>query len=202
MRATLLIILSFLLSACVMTQQAKVLRYNNGIVQGKSFALVADKTQKGDLEFQQYAERVNVQLQRHGLPQANSLESAAYHVQFSYSSDTGKQIIESYPDYSVYGGASNDGLGIGVGGPLYDPYYRRNTVQSYTLYTHRLEIRITDVTARGTPTVWQGKASVETADSSINPVIGCLVEAVFMDFPAGSGVEQVVNVPLPTAACP
>jgi hypothetical protein len=199
MRIITLILLMFLVSACVISRQAQVLRFDNGLEVGKRFAIVAEGAQQGDLEFTHYAELVNAQLQTHGFPQAQSLDAADYRVFFSYHTDSGKQVIETHPDYGFYGGVNNYGDGFGVGGTLYDPYYQRRSVTSYTTYTHRLELRIIAASQRGMPTLWQGKATMEDGNSSINAVMPCLVAALFSGFPAGGGVEQAVMVP--TAIC-
>lgn len=201
MRIISLFLILLFVSACVVTQEAKVLRYNNGVEQGKRFAIVAEGAQQGDLEFNHYAELVNAQLQTHGIPQSNSLDGADYRVTFSYKTDAGKQVIESYPDYGMYGSIGNNGGGYGVGGTLYDPYYNsRRATSSYTVYTHSLELRVVAVNQRGVPTVWQGKVSAEDSNNSINAIMPCLVQALFVGFPASSGKEQTVSVPAATCS--
>lgn len=188
-----------LLGACTPTLSAKALRFNQGLElnTGKTFAIVAEGEQNNNLEFNHYAELLNRQLQIHGLQQASSLVAADYRVYFSYGSDGGRQFVQSYPDVGLRGGFSSygSGVGIGIGGPLYDPY-RHNRVESYVVYTHRFEMRIENAHSRGRNNVFQGRVVGSGGSQGIAANMPCLIAAMFQDFPGRSGVEQDISLPL------
>lgn len=191
--------LSFLLlglTGCASFFEAQALHFNKGVQlhSGKTFAIVAEGAQQNNLEFNHYAELVNAQLQMNGLRQASSLGSADYRVTFAYGSNGGSQIVESYPDYSLYGGYGSYGSMIGAGGTFYPPPHSQ--VTSYALYTHRLELWMRDAAQSNMPTVFQGRVIVSRSDPSITSAMPCMVKAMFVEFPGPDGVERDVNLPV------
>lgn len=194
MRIFGLISLLALVSACTPTVSAQALRFNKGIElgTGKDFAIMAEGSQGGDLEFNHYAELVNRQLQTRGLSQAPSLESADYRVMFSYGSGEGTRVINNYSTYGMYGGLGSYGSGIGVGGAYYPPHHRS---ESYQTFDHRFELRIVDANSRAMPTVFQGRVTTEDSNPNITRIMPCMVLALFSNFPGPDGVEQTVTLP-------
>lgn len=203
--ARLLILASILalLGGCTPTIRANTLRFNQGLElgAGKTFAIVAEGTQRNNLEFNHYAELMNAGLQRNGLQQANSLESADYRVYFSYGSDGGRQYVASYPDYGLHGGFGTygDNIGMGVGSTFYEPYRYHNNLSSYIVYSYRLDMRIENMRSPNRNEVFQGHVTGSGDSGGLNNAMPCLVTAMFQNFPGLNGVEQTISIPL--ASC-
>jgi hypothetical protein len=133
-----------------------------------------------------------------GFKQAESLRAADYRITFSYGNDGGRQFVTSYPDYGWHGGIGTYGgnVGIGVGGPFYDPYRYRRNVESYVIYTYYLDLHMEDMRSGNKTEVFQGRVAASGDVDGISGAMPCMVAALFADFPGQSGIETQLSLPL------
>ncbi|MCH2547333.1 MAG: DUF4136 domain-containing protein [Alphaproteobacteria bacterium] len=196
-RSICFIIIALAASGCTPTIHADAIRFHDGleVSANKSFAIVAEGKQHNNLEFNHFAQMVNAKLQQNGLRQSSSLEAADYRVYFSYGSDGGKHYVRSAPDYGFHGGIGTygSGVGLGVGGTFYDPYYRRNRVDSFIVYTYYLTLRIEAEPSK--QQVFNGEITASGDTTSLVGVMPCMVEAMFKEFPGPNGVQQRISLP-------
>ena len=190
--------------------------------EGESFYVVADDPAlAGGLEFSQYADFVEVQMQRLGYAQAASPEDASLLVRFDYGVDNGRERIRTTgfrdPFYSPW-----YGYGAGFGyhrSPFYRPRYYRTRdgrliragfygsrwgfgfndpwfggpeVRSYTVYTSGIDMKI-DRAATG-ERLFEGKAQALSRSDRLGYLVPNLVEAIFTDFPGNSGETVRITV--------
>jgi hypothetical protein len=179
--------LAVLLAGCENTISANVTQFTalGGPVAGRSFAVVAEQTQSGSLEFNYYAGLVGGALQEHGLAAAP---------------------VGSVPDLVVqikYGSAGNhtelygDSYGWGWG------WRRRGwwgpDLDSVTYYGESLEVQIFDGAAWRNNVhsmVYQGRAVGDSRINDVSSAIPALVKALFAHFPGNSGMTERVVVPV------
>ncbi|MBX7539544.1 DUF4136 domain-containing protein [Qipengyuania sphaerica] len=214
------------LAACTTGFNADVKRFQTQLPapQGESFAVVADDPSlAGGLEFAQYADLVEAQMERLGYVQAASPEDATLLVRFDYGVDEGRERIRSTgfrdPFYSPwYGYRSRFGYGYGYRDPFYRPRYVRTRdgrvlriggggAWGYGFYDPWFggpEVRSYTVYASGidmkidrTATgerLFEGKAQALSRSSRLGYLVPNLVEAMFTDFPGNSGETVRITV--------
>lgn len=203
------------LAACATPFNADVTRYQTQLPapQGQSFAVVADDPAlAGGLEFSQYASLVAAQMQRLGYTQAASPEAATLLVRFDYGVGPGRERIRSTgfsdPFYDPWYGyapgfyRSRFGyrpLGYGGyyrGGPWafgwHDPFFGRGGVDSYTVYTSGIDLKIDR--AADSQRLFEGKAEALSTSNRLQYLVPNLVEAMFTDFPGQSGQTVRISV--------
>ena len=187
------------LSACATGFRADVSRFQSQLPapEGQSFAVVADDPAlAGGLEFSQYAQLVDQQMERLGYREA-SPESATLLVRFDYGVDNGRERIRStgfardpfwgpWHGYRPYRYRSSM-WGYG----WYDPWFD-NDVESYTVYTSGIDLKI-DRAADG-QRLFEGKAEAVSASNRLQYLVPNLVEAMFTDFPGNSGETVRITV--------
>ncbi len=206
-------------AACAPTFNAKVNRFQAmPAAQGQSFAVVADDAKlRGSLEFEQYARLVTQKLVAQGY-QAADPAAAALLVKVTYGVDEGKERVRSVPGSGFgYGGYGRFGF--------YDPFYRGyygyspfyrssrlafaygwhdpflfgsgyNEVESYTVYTSGLDMRI-EKSGSG-ERVFEGKAQAMSLSNNLTYLVPNLVEAMFTGFPGNSGETVRITVKPPS----
>lgn len=199
------------LAACTNTFRADVSRFQSQLPApaGQTFAVVADDPKMaGGIEFGQYARLVEARLAQQGYTPAASPEQAQLLVRFDYGVDNGRERIRStgggFGGYGAwgpwYGGGYGRGFyGRGFGGwgggfwrpGWYDPFFD-NGVQSYTVYTSGISMKI-DRRADGAR-LFEGQAEAVSTSNRLPYLVPNLVEAMFTNFPGNSGETMRITV--------
>ena len=204
------------LSACATPFQAKVSRFQAlPAAQGQTFAIRSDNPRlNGGLEFQNYASLVAQRLSSFGYTRATDPASANLVVSLDYGVDHGREKVRSVPGsgfgyggfghYGGYGGFGYGGFGrpyYGYGRPFmygfYDPFLfdNYNEVESYTVYSSQLDVKIA---RRGTgERVFEGTAKAMSMDDDLTTLVPNLIEAMFTGFPGNSGETVKITVAPP-----
>ena len=199
------------LAACATGFRADVSRFQTQLPapQGQSFAVVADDPAlAGGLEFSRYADFVEAQMERLGYVQAPSPEAATLLVRFDYGVDNGRERIRStgfadpfwnswYGYHPVYyrtpHGIVRTFRPVGPWGyGFYDPWFGGRDVQSYTVYTSGIDLKI-DNAATG-QRLFEGKAQAVSSSNRLPYLVPNLVEAMFTDFPGNSGETVRITI--------
>jgi hypothetical protein len=203
------------LAACASPFRADVSRFQTQLPAptGQTFAVVADDPAlAGGLEFAQYADFVEAQMARLGYVQASSPENATMLVRFDYGVDTGRERITTRPGFGyrdpfyspwvsyrpvVYRG--RDGYRrVGYmpyrpwGFGYHDPFFSRPEIDSYTVFTSGIELKIDDQ-ATG-QRLFEGKAQALSTSNRLQYLVPNLVEAMFTDFPGNSGETVRISI--------
>ena len=199
------------LAACATPFKADVSRFQTQLPapQGQSFAVVADDPAlAGGLEFSRYADLVEAQMERLGYAQAPSPEAATLLVRFDYGVDNGRERVRStgftdpfwnswygyrpvyYRTRSGHIRAVYPARTWGYG--FYDPWFGGNEIQSYTVYTSGIDLKI-DNAATG-QRLFEGKAQAVSSSNRLPYLVPNLVEAMFTDFPGNSGETVRISI--------
>ncbi|MDC0887307.1 DUF4136 domain-containing protein, partial [Altererythrobacter sp.] len=189
------------LGACATPFKADVSRFQSQLPapQGQTFAVVADDPAlAGGLEFSQYADLVEAQMERIGYSQAPP-ETANLLVRFDYGLGDGREVVRQTgfadPFYSPWYGYSprsrfyrsrfhrgrslRGGSRWGYG--FYDPWFGGSDIRSFTVYPSDIELKI-DNRATG-ERLFEGKAQAASASNRLPYLVPNLIEAMFTDFP-------------------
>ncbi|MFZ1742771.1 MAG: DUF4136 domain-containing protein [Pontixanthobacter sp.] len=199
------------LGACATGFNADVSRFQSQLPAptGQTFAVVADDPAlAGGLEFSIYADMVEKQMERLGYAQG-SPETANLLVRFDYGVDKGRERVRSSgfsdPFYSPWGpyrpyygsryrsrlGYSRFG-GSAWGFGFYDPWFGGSNMDSYTVYTSGIDMKI-DNTADGAR-LFEGKAEAVSTSNRLQYLVPNLVEAMFTDFPGNTGETVRISI--------
>ena len=203
------------LGGCATGFPAQVSRYQAlPSPQGQSFYIQpADPSNRGGLEFAQYADMVRGNLLAEGFSEASSPGNATLLVTLDYGVDNGQTKIVTYPgSYSRFG---YGGFGYrpfysryGYGGygrfgyPFYygwdDPFWggAGYDIDSYTVYTSYLDMDIKR-TADG-QSLFEGTAKARSRTDELQTLVPNLIEAMFTGFPGNSGETVKITVPPPS----
>lgn len=169
---------------------------------GETFAVVADDPAlAGGLEFALYADLVEAQMERLGYKQAEP-KQASLLVRFDYGVDNGRERVRTTntgfrdPFWNPwYGGyyrsrfwRPRSAWGYG----FYDPWFGGSEVQSYTVYTSGIDLKI-DRAANG-ERLFEGKAQAVSTSNRLQHLVPNLVEAMFVDFPGNSGETLRITI--------
>jgi hypothetical protein len=171
---------------------------------GKSFAVVPLSGQRGNAEFETYAERVRQRLTADGLVPARDAARADYAVFLRYGVTQGAALNAASQPLNQ--AMVRDPLSTRLDpGAIRGDIERPSSVSSITdsggqsspsarrLFDRTMEIDLVD-TRRSTPdklaTVYSGKASTVGQHSELSLVGNCLIDAILDGFPAG-GENQV-----------
>ncbi|MBO9498882.1 MAG: DUF4136 domain-containing protein [Novosphingobium sp.] len=189
------------LAACTTGFNADVSRFQSQLPapDGQTFAVVADDPKlAGGLEFSQYAQLVDAQMEKLGYHEA-SPNSATLLVRFDYGVDNGRERTTGFsrdPFWSPwYGGYWGPRRGFyrgrlwGYG--WYDPFFD-NDYDTVTIYTSGIDLKI-DRAADG-KRLFEGKAEAASTSKSLPYLVPNLVEAMFTDFPGNSGETVRITV--------
>lgn len=207
--------LSLGLSACASNFNADVSRFQAQLPapENHSFAVVAeDPANAGGLEFSLYADFIEAEMAQLGYAQAASAEEATLLVRFDYGVDEGRERVRSTPVgfhdpfynswYSyrpllfrdrrgrtritylpsrAWGYGWNDSL-----------FYRDRHLDSYTIYTSGIDIRIDNI-ATG-ERLFEGTAQAVSSSNRLQYLVPNLIEAMFTDFPGNSGETVRISI--------
>jgi len=196
------------LGACATPFNADVSRFQElPAPQGQTFVIrAANPVNAGGIEFGQYAALVANELQEIGyVPSSGS--NADMTVSLDYAVDQGKErnIVRQDPFYDPYWGFSSfyrpyvvrtrSGARYVVG--FYDPFLysgfnRPYNVDSFTVYTANLDLKI-DRNIDG-KRLFEGKAEAKSRSNKLPHLVPNLVEAMFTGFPGNSGETVRISV--------
>ena len=199
------------LGACATPFKADVSRFQSQLPapQGQTFAVVADDPAlAGGLEFSRYADLVENQMAQLGYTQAASPDAATLLVRFDYGVDNGRERVRStgYSDpfwnswYSyrpVYYRTRSGHLRAiypprGWGYGFHDPFFGGNQVESYTVFTSGIDLKIDNATTG--ERLFEGKAQALSTSNRLPHLVPNLVEAMFTDFPGNSGETVRISI--------
>ena len=183
---------------------------------GQTFAVVAeDPALAGGLEFAQYADYVEAEMQRLGYAETNP-ENADLLVRFDYGVDNGREKIRSTGFSDPYWGSWYGRGGYGYRSRFYDPFYRPfyrshysryspawgygwhdpffggPEIRSYTVYTSDIDVKI-DRRVDG-QRLFEGKAEAASTSDRLQYLVPNLVDAMFTDFPGSSGETVRISI--------
>lgn len=195
------------IAACATPFKADVSRFQSQLPApaGQSFAVVADDPAlAGGLEFAQYADLVEAQMERLGYAQAPSPENASLLVRFDYGVDKGREKIRTtdtgfadpfwdpwYRSRYYYRSRFYRPHGLwGFG--FYDPWFGGPEVRSYTVYTSGIDMKIDDRSSGDR--LFEGKAQAVSTSNRLPYLVPNLVEAMFTDFPGNSGETLRITI--------
>ena len=188
---------------------------------GQTFAVVADDPAlAGGLEFSRYAGYVAQEMRELGYSQAASPENATLLVRFDYGVDNGRERVRSTgftdPFYGSWYGyrpisyrpvvfRGNDGAqrvaylpyrswNYGWHDPFFGGFggYGRGGIDSYTVYTSGIELKIDDVGSG--QRLFEGDAQAVSTSNRLQYLVPNLVEAMFTDFPGSSGETVRISI--------
>ena len=205
-------------SACTTGFNADVSRFQTQLPapQGQTFYVVAeDPALAGGLEFSQYAGYVARNLAELGYVQASSPDTATMLVRFDYGVDNGRERVRSTglsrgwgydPFYSPWYSYSrpvayrdrhgNTRVAYLPSRPwgygFHDPFFGGSDIDSYTVYTSGIEMKI-DNQATG-QRLFEGNAQALSTSNRLQYLVPNLVEAMFTDFPGNSGETTRISV--------
>jgi len=208
LRVAAVAVMLLALAACTNTFRADVSRFQSQLPApaGQTVAVVADDPQlAGGIEFGQYARLVEAQLAKQGYTPIADPATAELIVRFDYGVDKGRERVRS-TGFSGYGGWGPwygygprwGGYGRfgGWGGPWrygwYDPFFDNGGVESYTIYTSGVSLKI-DRRADNAR-LFEGKAEAVSTSRSLQYLVPNLVEAMFTNFPGNSGETVRITV--------
>ncbi|MBX9633778.1 MAG: DUF4136 domain-containing protein [Magnetospirillum sp.] len=191
-----------LLSACgphMVT--SNVLRFNEmaATPQGGTFSIAPEHDQEGSLEFRGYADLVARRLEAQGYRRTSNAATADMVVSVLYSVDDGRTEYWSTPIYS-YNDYWRRYYGASTVGPY--PYIEPigTDTHSSTVFTHRLEVRISDggkLRKGKRENLFEGRAVTERSTREPVHTVPALILALFENFPGQSGVPTTVRIPEP-----
>ena len=186
-----------LLAACQSSLDARVTRFSAGTppAPGRTFSILPDTRQAGNLEFQHYAEMVAARLRGLGFrPLPHEGEPAELEVTLAYA-DAGRHMQyfnDPGPYWAGWGGVGGSGWWGWSG--AYAP-----NLNGYTVYAKTLEVDIFDGPAWRAGErrmLWQGDVFGESQFPDLASVMPAMTEAAFQNFPGPSGQTVQVSVPI------
>lgn len=197
-------LLMLAVAACASPFNANVKRFQSQLPapSGQTFAVVADDPNlAGGLEFSQYARLVEAKLAAQGYTPVADPANATLVVRFDYGVDKGRERVRSTgfrdPFYGPWYGYGGFGYRGGFYRPglwnygFYDPWFD-NGVESYTIYTSGIELKI-DRRADGAR-LFEGNAEAVSTSNRLQYLVPNLVEAMFTNFPGNSGETVRISV--------
>ncbi|MFM7028515.1 MAG: DUF4136 domain-containing protein [Chakrabartia sp.] len=202
-------------AGCAQNFDARVSRFQQmPAAQGQTFIVrAADPALDGSLEFASYAQLVSGKLSALGYKPAASGENANLVVKLGYGVDQGREKVRTIPGsgFNRCGGFYDPWCGgfgywgrpysyYGYYPGFYDPFLFgpggfNDSVESYTVYTSGLDMRIER--AGSGERVFEGKAQAQSLNNNLTYLVPNLVEAMFTGFPGNSGETVKITVPPP-----
>ena len=179
-------------ASCAPQFKADVARFQQlPAPQGQTFTIVADDPRlAGGLEFNEYAGILAHKLGGVGYVPADDPATANLIVRMRYDVDNGREKVRSSfaPDPFYYGYGRYGYWGYPYHWGFYDPFlfgpgYR--DVESYTVYTGRLDLRIDR--ASDNQRLFEGKAEAQSLSNKLTYLVPNLIDAMFVNFPGKSG---------------
>lgn len=193
------------LAACASPFRADVSRFQSQLPPpaGQTFTVVADDPQlAGGIEFAQYAALVERQLTQQGYTPVTDPQQAQLLVRFDYGVDNGRERVRSTGfSQTPYWGPWYGYGRMGYWGPYrgglwsygwYDPWFGDREIDSYTIYTSGVDMKI-DRRVDGVR-LFEGQAEAVSRSNKLQYLVPNLVEAMFTGFPGNSGETVRITV--------
>lgn len=185
------------LSACANYIRSDVTRFHApyGLSQEKTFVFLPNENQFRSLEYKRYGDLIANEMAVQGFKLVKGKSQANYGVRFNYGSDGGRTIIESDPIYGNVGvghGSRGTGVNVGVGTVFGRGGIIGSDIDARTEYTRQLNLNIFEL--KSDSSVFEGTAISRGNASSFAPVSGCLIKALFENFPGKNGATEQVRV--------
>ncbi|MGZ3172208.1 MAG: DUF4136 domain-containing protein [Croceibacterium sp.] len=199
------------LAACESPFNANVSHFSSQLPAptGQTFTVVAeDPALANGLEFHQYAQHVADHLASLGYRPVDNPAEATLLVHFGYGVDQGRERVTTTPGFydpfyspwysypGFYRGYHGHGY---IGYPYapwgfgwYDPFFGGPDIDSYTVYTSGIDLKI-DRAADGAR-LFEGKAEAVSTSNHLQYLVPNLVEAMFTDFPGNSGETVRISI--------
>ena len=202
------------LAACTSNFNANVSHFSSQLPApaGQTFTVVPeDPALANGLEFQQYAHYVADHMAALGYRPVNDPAQATLLVRFDYGVDRGRERVTSTPGFGyrdpfysswysypvlyrgrhghtrvAYAGYRPWGYG------WYDPFFGGPDIESYTVYTSGIDLKIDR--AADNARLFEGKAQAVSTSNRLQYLVPNLVEAMFTDFPGDSGRTVRISV--------
>ncbi|RMF17488.1 MAG: DUF4136 domain-containing protein [Alphaproteobacteria bacterium] len=186
-----------LLAACARNVETQVTRFHEGALPpGHLVRIVPADPAKEGPEFHTYADMIGDTLAKLGYRVAAPGEKPDLEVVVDYGVDQGRTEIETrpgyaYPYYGYYLGYFHP-YHYGYFYPYdFGPFFGPD-IESQTVYTRRLEMKIRDV--KSGRVVFEGRALSEGPTRELSLIMPYLVEAMFRDFPGENGATRLVEI--------
>lgn len=200
------------LAACASSFNANVSHFSSQLPAptGQTFTVVPeDPALANGLEFHQYAQHVADHLASLGYRPVDNPAEATLLVRFGYGVDRGRERVTTTPGFydpfyspwysypTFYRGHHGRGFiayrpyspwGFG----WYDPFFGGPDIDSYTVYTSGIDLKI-DRAADGAR-LFEGKAQAVSTSNHLQYLVPNLIEAMFTDFPGNSGETVRISV--------
>jgi len=206
MRMAVAGLLMLALAACATPFDAKVSRFQSQLPApaGQTFAVIADDPAlAGGIEFGQYAGLVTDSMKRVGYTPVADPSQAELIVRFDYGVDKGRNKVRSTgfrdPFWGPWygGGWGRFGYRPFYGPSMwqygwYDPWFGDNQIESYTVYTSGISVKISR-RADGAR-LFEGKGEAVSTSNRLQYLVPNLVQAMFTNFPGNSGETVRISV--------
>jgi hypothetical protein len=200
------------LAACATNFNANVSHFSSQLPApaGQTFVVVPENPAlAGGLEFHQYASAVADHLATLGYRPVNDAHDATLLVRFNYGVDHGRERVTSTPGFHdpfysswysypvVYRGRhGHSRIGYAPYRPWgfgwYDPFFNQPDIESYTVYTSGIDLKI-DRAVDGAR-LFEGKAQAVSTSNHLQYLVPNLVQAMFTDFPGHNGETVRISV--------
>ncbi len=199
------------LAACTTTFNADVTHFTNQLPapNGQTFTVVPeDPALAGGIEFHQYAQLVADHLAALGYRPVDNPADATLLVHFDYGVDHGRERVTSSPGFYdpfwspwyaspiIYHTRYGARIGYAPIGPWgwgwYDPFFNQPDVESYTVYTSGIDLKIDR--AADHQRLYEGRAQAVSLSNRLQYLVPNLIEAMFTDFPGNSGQTERISV--------
>lgn len=190
------------LGGCSTGFNANVSRFQQlPVPSGETFTIVADDPRlAGGLEFARYADLVAAKLGGIGYRAAQDPAAANLIVRMRYDVDQGREKVRStgladpfYHSRWGWGGYYHRPYPYHWG--FYDPFLfgpGYPEVESYTVYTSKLELRIDKQNGER---LFEGAATAQSLSNKLTYLVPKLIDAMFTNFPGNSGESIQITVP-------
>ena len=202
------------LAACTSPFRADVSRFATQLPapEGQTFTVVADDPAlAGGLEFRQYAQYVADHMAALGYQPVNDPAQATLLVRFDYGVDNGRERVTTRPGFYrdpffspwysyrpvIYRGRDGRRYVTHVpyqpwGFGYYDPFFGGPEIDSYTIYTSGIELKIDR--AEDGQRLFEGNAQALSTSNRLQYLVPNLVEAMFTGFPGNSGETVRISI--------
>lgn len=199
------------LAACTTAFNADVTHFHSQLPApaGQTFTVVPeDPAQAGGLEFHQYAQLVADHLAALGYRPVDNPADATLLVHFGYGVDRGRERVTTTPGFYdpfwspwysapvIYHTRRGPVIGYAPYGAWgwgwYDPFFSQPDVESYTVYTSGVDLKIDR--AADHYRLYEGRAQAVSLSNRLQYLVPNLVEAMFTDFPGNSGQTERISI--------
>ncbi len=167
-----------------------------GMDREKTFVFLPTEDQYKSLEYKRYGDLIANEMALQGFQLVEGKSQANYGVRFNYGSDGGRTIIQSDPIYGSVGvshGSRGTGVNVGVGTVFGNGGIIGSDIDARTEYARQLTLNIFELKNNNNP-VFEGTVMSRGNTPSFAPVSGCLIAAMFDNFPGRNGGTEQVRI--------